>query len=1441
MKGKTKVLILLVIATVLLGSICLTSTSAEQSKGFPSLKASAQGTSQTTASRNVTPPVKASLSNIIHNPNAIPEKHARLVATNPNASIRTMPKTYVGGGSAPANDECTGAPDINTFPTTVSGTTIDATIDCPGVLDWYSVWYKFDLPYTCNNVTVDFCPTGAEIYTVGVVLYNSCPPSCSDYILYSGVQWPTCGSGYVDPVLSWNNLPAGSYWFPVYVEDPSANPFMNFGFTVDVAECSPAGPGDNCASALPISSLPYSTTGYSCTFANDYDETCPYSGGSAPDVVYSYTPAADQAINISLCNSLYDTKLFVYEDACASGTAMACNDDACGSDTYKSAIYGLGLTAGHTYYIVVDGYGTSCGDYVLEITEAGAAPANDNCDGAVAISVPECPNVIQVDGTTIGATIDCPGVLDWNAVWYSFTLPYASNKLTIDYCPTLTSINTVGIVIFNSCPVNCSNYIVASGYQFVTCPNSNTGPQMWWNGLPAGTYYLPVSVIDAGGSPFMDFSFTACVEPLVAPPNDNCENATPVGDVSNLAFSTAAASFDGPGSCQTAPNVWYLYTATCNGNAYVSLCGSSYDTKLAAYDGSTCPPTTMLACNDDACGGYLQSEVSFPVVLGQSYLIEVGGYGTNAGDGVLSISCALPPPNDECTGAPIINTFPQTVFGTTIGAGVDCPDVLAWNAVWYRFDVPYSCNKITVDFCATENNPSTMGIVMYNSCPVDCPSYIIATSYQFVGCSNGYTNIVEYWDGLPAGSYWLPVYLGSAMDFGFTVTVDSCVPCVVTCPPGAMAEGEPECTDDYEDTYNGGCNSSPYVFQDITCNTTVCGTSGTYLYYGSQYRDTDWYRVQCGDGTLTWKVVAEFPVLLFLMDAGSEDCVDYTVLTNITANPCDTAVISQYVPAGTYWLWVGPSVFAGYPCGSKYVGRVECTGLGPQISVNPTSISKTLPPGATTDVTMVISNTGSENLDYEIDYNLSNTWLGVSPRFGTIVPTGSDNINIHLDASVVGLGVYNDVLAITSNSTSNPTVDVPVQLTVAYPPDIDVPSQISVGVIPGCSEEKPLKVSNVGLGPLNFEAHVSGNAPPLKVTISQRPSQGNNSGPMLAGMLALDTSNPARLSLGVPNTPGTPLATRGDTLFMQLPKPADDPDWSFATSDAGGGYKVEEDIWGLTEDITSIQWWGLALIYNAGWSNGTPENLVFNITFYSDPISTMPPTNVVCSYTNVAPTIVHTGIFFAGIYEEILFSFDLPSSCNLPSGYGWVAIQSQSAGQGYDWFMWASALTGDGYSYQEGSGEYFYDDALVIGGGTGCAFTVAPTSGTVAGGGSTELVLTFDGTVFTQCVDETLSCYVVITSNDPDEPVVSTKVDFWSGRGDVFQPYCFIDIGDVVYLVNYVLKNGPAPSPICMGDCDPSHDGVVDLADIVYLTKFLFEKGQPPQVSPATQSSPIQR
>jgi len=54
-----------------------------------------------------------------------------------------------------------------------------------------------------------------------------------------------------------------------------------------------------------------------------------------------------------------------------------------------------------------------------------------------------------------------------------------------------------------------------------------------------------------------------------------------------------------------------------------------------------------------------------------------------------------------------------------------------------------------------------------------------------------------------------------------------------------------------------------------------------------------------------------------------------------------------------------------------------------------------------------------------------------------------------------------------------------------------------------------------------------------------------------------------------------------------------------------------------------------------------------------------------------------------------------------------------------------------------------------------------------------------------------------------------------------------INIADVVFLVAYLFKGGPAPYPLWKADVNG--DCAVTIADVVYLVAYLFKGGPPPK------------
>jgi hypothetical protein len=55
-----------------------------------------------------------------------------------------------------------------------------------------------------------------------------------------------------------------------------------------------------------------------------------------------------------------------------------------------------------------------------------------------------------------------------------------------------------------------------------------------------------------------------------------------------------------------------------------------------------------------------------------------------------------------------------------------------------------------------------------------------------------------------------------------------------------------------------------------------------------------------------------------------------------------------------------------------------------------------------------------------------------------------------------------------------------------------------------------------------------------------------------------------------------------------------------------------------------------------------------------------------------------------------------------------------------------------------------------------------------------------------------------------------------------------VRLGDVIFLVNFLMKNGPQPSPLAMADTDGSCN--LSLSDVIYLVNFVSGRGPQPKI-----------
>ena len=374
------------------------------------------------------------------------------------------------------------------------------------------------------------------------------------------------------------------------------------------------------------------------------ESACNVSFGSGTavlnDVWFTWVAPNSGVATFETCGlTTVDTKIAVYAgNTCPAASALACNDDACGGFTFQSGLT-FPCVVGNSYVLQLGLYpGTfpaaTPGTGSFRIAVAALA-LNDDCTAATSISGSgpfAFDNSAATTGTQGQSEASCLSFGSTAIVqdtWYTWTAPSTATFAVVTH--GLTRVDTkVAVYDGAGCPVAAAlgcNDDARSDSQSVTTFAATSGNTY--------TIQLGSSFGSAGGSG--EFG----IVPTTPPVNDACATPTTWTGTGTFLFDNtfATTGVEGQGqaacsfftSASVANDVWYAWTPGTSGTAVVSSClGTSVDTKIAVHAGSTCPVSAPIVCQDDTPAGCgpttFQTEVTFPVACGQTYLIQVGTY-----------------------------------------------------------------------------------------------------------------------------------------------------------------------------------------------------------------------------------------------------------------------------------------------------------------------------------------------------------------------------------------------------------------------------------------------------------------------------------------------------------------------------------------------------------------------------------------------------------------------------------------------------------------------------------------------------------------------------------------------------------------------------------------------------------------------------------------------
>ncbi len=410
------------------------------------------------------------------------------------------------------------------------------------------------------------------------------------------------------------------------------------------------------------------------------------------------------------------------------------------------------------------------------------APENDSCQHAIAVMAGD-----TVAFSTIGATWEGPFHADnpcstdndtiYFDIWYVWTAEWDGQAIwsmcgTADF-DTRIAVYQPGA----SCPFGPDD-LLACNEDGPGCPGFTS--EVVWDVQAGQTYYLRL-----GGYGGESGTGTFVIEPYVppaGPPNNDCAQATVITVGEGIEFDNFDATTDGPehpgnpcfgfGDNTVQADIWYSFTPDFTGTVLWTTCGTvTFDTRLAVYGpDASCPPTDadLLECNDDGpgCPGF-SSEMYFDVEAGKTYLLRLGGFNGEQGQGTFDLvefTPPEPPANDLCENADTAwiitaqqaNDFDVTHTGTTEYADFN-PDLFLFPVclgnqaggefatVWYKFN-SLGNTDIEIRFSAVTSE-AQFYVDLWQSCAEMVDTSVITDNCFFVSIEEPF--VVDTFSNLP--------------------------------------------------------------------------------------------------------------------------------------------------------------------------------------------------------------------------------------------------------------------------------------------------------------------------------------------------------------------------------------------------------------------------------------------------------------------------------------------------------------------------------------------------------------------------------------------------------------------------------------------------------------------------------------------------------------------